>query len=199
MDEQQPISWQYIVLVAAIAVMTLLVAAAPIPIERVERPLSLNDAELTQHYSDEGTGISIDYPDGWQVIPVEPGYFMLSNYDADPAEPPQHQSQVVIHFLSAPYSAFRIPEDITVTEILEAMLNRSGRGADEMTEVSIGDFPGARAHFLERGIEKERFLITPADATLVFIEADTVQGAWDEMRDLFDRMMDTLEIQPVAG
>ncbi len=198
MDEQQPISWQFIVLVILIALMVLLVAAAPIPIERAPRPVSFNDLELSQHY-DSPDGLSLDYPADWRIIPVESGYFMLSNYAATPGEPPASPNAVVIHFLRAPLEDFGLPGETTAQDILFQMVSRSGRREEAITEQPLGDLTGVRAHFLEQGLEKERVLLTPDERTLVLIEADVPQGRWEQVRGLFDRILETVTISEAAG
>jgi hypothetical protein len=209
----EAISWQYIVLTIALALLFLAIAGARIPVDRARRVVDLNDLELTQVYESAAVGVRFSHPEGWIVTPI-PERFIVANFDAvsvgsdgqlQSVRGPEEPGQVAIEFRNyARQSGFSMK--MTPAEIVQQFLaaNRSGmREISAVTDVTVGGVPGARAHFTqivsEHAYETEFVVLAPTEANLLIIQAVVVDGTWAGVSRLFSRILDGVQITGAAA
>lgn len=192
-EKPQALSWQYIVLIVIVALLVPLVAAAPIDINRAERPLTLNDLTLSQRYDDE-SGLSLEYPAGWQITPLAPGQFLLANFQEASMAPPSRDNQMVVLFRKAAFADLGMPDGTNTYDLMVDISANANYTENDIVETEVNGIPGSRVHFEQDDLAIELILLSPDDSTLIIIEADTVTSTWDNASALLENILNTVTV-----
>ena len=215
--QQDVLSWQYIVLIVVIAAIVPLTAAAPITIARAERPTPppvtvdtsnivlqpLDDLELTETY-DDPSGISIAYPTEWLVTPIQPGFFVLSNYPIDGSLEAVPADLIVVQFQTGPLESFTMPDGslppsgISAHDLMETLVANAPEPT-EITDSTVDETPAASVEINQNGSARQLLLVTPNENTLVIIDSNTSAENWDNFTGLLENILANITMNIPAG
>jgi hypothetical protein len=189
------LSWQYIVLAVALALLIPLITGAPITIERAARPLSLDELELTELYTDPD-GISITYPAGWDVATLQPGQFLLSNYPNALNARPESNNQMGVFFQSMPLSALNFENGTEASVIMQEVIAQPGLGLteDDIEDLEVDGKPGALISFVEDGIAFDLAIVMVGEDSLVIVQSNAQTRTPEVVGALFGRLLDSMTI-----
>lgn len=219
---QEILNIPFILLIVVIALLVPLAAAAPISLERAERPATppvvvnpedlpaLGEMALDALYEDPG-GITMNYPSGWVISPIQPGSFMLTNYPVPIQSDPLPLDFVGIQIDNRPLTEFTIMPDGTAPPagtsvhemaaiLVELILGSPDAAA--VTDLTVGDAPAARFPFISPNDPfgaGELILVTPDDATVTLIQTSTTPENEGNMMPLVDNILASIVFTAASG
>jgi hypothetical protein len=200
--QRQPdvLSWQYILLAVALALLIPAIKAAPITIERAARPLSLDELELTEVYED-ASGISIAYPAGWDVLQVADGQFLLSNYPEPLSNLPSANGQMALFIRRLPLTNAGYESGTDVTTIMQDVVSQLGtaHASVEILAPVIDGKPGAHINFQDQGMIVDLAIVGANENDLVVIESFAKSSEADQVSALFSRFLESMVIDIPAS
>ncbi|MFC1961153.1 hypothetical protein ACFLYO_10635 [Chloroflexota bacterium] len=217
------LNWQYILLIVAIAVLMPLIASAPISLDRAERPAApppaaisaddlqvLNELAINAAYEDP-SGVALNYPEGWIISPLQPGYFMLTNYPIPIQSDTLPQDFVGLQF------DVRLLEELTIlpdgsappvgttahelAEIIAGLILGSPEAA-EITDITVNEFPAARfsaSNPADPFGAGEIIIVTPDEATVAIIQTSTTPANEANTAEPIKNILDTLVLPVTDG
>lgn len=212
----EALSWQFILLLVVIAVLIPLIATAFNNVERATRPTptpqpvdfsseayqGLNELALDTIYND-ASGISLSHPASWFVLPLRSGFFVLSNYEINPAAPEFPDDIVLLQVQTGPINSFTLPDNTNPASgtspraLLEVVVADSPEPI-EIVDRPVGQSAGASIHLEDQDTVRELTLVTPNPDDLIVIETSAAPGMWPNVNVLLGRIIDSLTYTPPA-
>ncbi|GAB4570421.1 MAG: hypothetical protein Kow0077_04480 [Anaerolineae bacterium] len=207
----EALSWQFIVLLVAIAALIPLLANSFIQdVQRAEKPIptpepvdfssatyeGLAELPLTQTFEGED-GVNIQYPESWSVLPLRAGFFVVSNYELDPTALEFPPDIVLVQVQSGQLDTFTMPDGSPPapgTEPLEIMqaLTADSTEPVEVTPLTVDGSPAASVLVEGEDSVRKLVMITPTDTKLVIVDVTTADGMWPNVETLVSRMVESM-------
>lgn len=215
---EEALSWQFILVLVAIAALIPLLASSFIAnVERAEAPpiptaapeplsaealQAMAELPLDRIYIDPG-GITIQYPESWYALSLGPGFFVLSNYELDLTATEFPPDIVLMQVQSGQLNTFTLP-DGSVPEpgtspqaILETLVADAPEPM-EVTPRTAGDLPAASITMSGEGSGREFIMVTPSDTDLILIDTSAEASLWPGVLPLLNRILDSMTYTPAG-
>lgn len=209
--KDEALSWQFIlVLVVIAALIPLLSSSFLSSVERAERPIptpaavdfsgeaytDLANATLTATY-DDASGISMQYPEDWYVLPLSPGFFVVSNHELDLSATEFPPDIVLVQVQSGTLDTFTLPDGTlpepgTDAHTLMAGLLEGAPEPMEITDLEVDGAPAASIMIEGQGSARQLVLITPDETSLVIVDTNTAEEMWPNVEALVARILDSM-------
>lgn len=212
----ESLSWQYIVLLIAIAALVPLLSSSFLNnVERAEPPVvtltapdfastayqGLAELPLNQAYED-ASGIVVQVPESWHILTLQPGFFVISNHELDLTATEFPPDIVLTQVQIGPLNTFTLADGTAPADgtSARAILESLTAGAQDLTitDLAVSDKPAASVIVEDETSVRQLILITPNNADLVVVDTSTASGMWSNVESLVARIVDSMTFGQAA-